>query len=374
MPAKKFIIPFAATGDKTAIPNTLQPDGTVSYAQGFGPDYELDKTVDPVNAKDVPRDQTNQLNFDVTDAIGEQQLYGVSLWGADRAPYPLNARAYHADKLWRSNVINNNGEPGVSGWDDVSTVVVPASKDGIAGSSSNLKSSATGTNATVTVAAGAVCLKNSSNEQIVINALALAINSAAAGANGLDTGSLTASTWYCVWAIWNGTTTAGLLSLSPTAPTMPVGYTHKALVSVIRTDATANKYPISFLQAGNAWRYKVSAGSNLTANSPLIASGVNGDPAIPTYVAVALGNFIPAIAVAGTFRGYVLAASANLSVVPSPSITTIFGATLREANGGTGGIAGSVAIADIFLESTNIYWATNDVNGRLFVDGFLLNL
>ena len=122
MAAKKFIIPFAATGDKTAVPNTLQPDGTVSYAQGFGPDYELDKTVDPINAKDVPRDQTNQIYFDLTDAVGEQQLYGVALWGADRAPYPLNARAYHNDKLWRSSVINNSGEPGVSGWEDVSVL------------------------------------------------------------------------------------------------------------------------------------------------------------------------------------------------------------------------------------------------------------
>lgn len=120
MPAKKFVVPFAATGNKTAVPNTLQPDGTVSYAQGFGPDYELDKTVDPVNAKDVPRAQTNQLYYDLTDAVGEQQLYGVALWGADRAPYPLNARAYHTGKLWRSNVANNSGEPGIVGWDDVS--------------------------------------------------------------------------------------------------------------------------------------------------------------------------------------------------------------------------------------------------------------
>lgn len=126
MPAKKFVVPFASTGDKTAVPNTLQPDGTVSYAQGFGPDYELDKTVDPVNAKDVPRAQTNQLYYDLTDAVGEQQLYGVALWGADRAPYPLNARAYHTGKLWQSNVANNNGEPGVSGWSDASNAVEEA--------------------------------------------------------------------------------------------------------------------------------------------------------------------------------------------------------------------------------------------------------
>lgn len=128
MPAKKFVVPFASTGNKTAVPNTLQPDGTVSYAQGFGPDYELDKTVDPVNAKDVPRAQINQLYYDLTDAVGEQQLYGVALWGADRAPYPLNARAYHTGKLWRSNVANNNGEPGVSGWSDVSNGVEEATQ------------------------------------------------------------------------------------------------------------------------------------------------------------------------------------------------------------------------------------------------------
>lgn len=128
MPAKKFVVPFASTGNKTAVPNTLQPDGTVSYAQGFGPDYELDKTVDPVNAKDVPRAQTNQLYYDLTDAVGEQQLYGVALWGADRAPYPLNARAYHTGKLWRSNVSNNNGEPGIVGWDDASDVVEEATQ------------------------------------------------------------------------------------------------------------------------------------------------------------------------------------------------------------------------------------------------------
>lgn len=123
--AKKFAIPFAATGDKAVVPDALQPDGSVSYTQGFGPDYELDRDLDPINAKDVPRDETNQLFFDVTDAIGEIQKNGASIWSLDMAPYPINARVYYADKLWRSNVINNNGEPGVSAnWDDVSSIPI----------------------------------------------------------------------------------------------------------------------------------------------------------------------------------------------------------------------------------------------------------
>lgn len=119
--AKKYKVPFAFTGDKTTVPVALQPDGSVSYTQGFGPDYELDKLVDPINAKDVPRDQTNQLFFDVTESIGEVQLYGAALWSADMAPYPLNARVAYADKYWRSNTAANSDEPGVgAGWDDIS--------------------------------------------------------------------------------------------------------------------------------------------------------------------------------------------------------------------------------------------------------------
>lgn len=119
--AKKFAIPFAQDGDKAAVPDALQPDGSVSYTTGFGPDYELDKDLDPVNAKDVPRDQTNQLFNDLTGAVGEVQLLGYSEWSADLSPYPLNARVALNDKVWRSNVAVNNGTPGVDPeWEDVS--------------------------------------------------------------------------------------------------------------------------------------------------------------------------------------------------------------------------------------------------------------
>jgi len=58
----------------------------------------------------------------------------------------------------------------------------------------------------------------------------------------LDTGSEAANTWYSLWAIHNPTTvtTAGLLSTSATAPTMPSGYTKKRRVGWIRNDASSN--------------------------------------------------------------------------------------------------------------------------------------
>lgn len=112
--AKKFSIPFANSGDKTAVPNGVQPDGSVSYTTGFGPDYELDKALDPVNAKDVPRDQTNQLFYDLTDAVGEIQKFGYALWSTDLSPYALNAEVFHNGILWRSTSASNSGEPGVA--------------------------------------------------------------------------------------------------------------------------------------------------------------------------------------------------------------------------------------------------------------------
>jgi hypothetical protein len=42
MDSKYFGVPFAATGDVSPVPVGTQPDGSVSYQQGYGPDYELD--------------------------------------------------------------------------------------------------------------------------------------------------------------------------------------------------------------------------------------------------------------------------------------------------------------------------------------------
>ena len=37
----KFIrYPFAATGDKTSVPDDVEPGGNISYAEGYGFDYE----------------------------------------------------------------------------------------------------------------------------------------------------------------------------------------------------------------------------------------------------------------------------------------------------------------------------------------------
>ena len=52
--ADYILYPFANSGDKTAIPEPVQGDGSVSYDEGFGEDYEKVLGVDS-DAKAIPR-------------------------------------------------------------------------------------------------------------------------------------------------------------------------------------------------------------------------------------------------------------------------------------------------------------------------------
>jgi hypothetical protein len=63
----------------------------------------------------------------------------------------------------------------------------------------------------------------------------LVLNFGTTGANGLDTGSLTASTFYYLYLIGNGSVIASLGSLSSSAPTLPSGYTYSCRVGVWET-------------------------------------------------------------------------------------------------------------------------------------------
>lgn len=108
--AKIWRIPFAATGDKTPIPDATQPDGSISNGTGWGPDYEL-QYPDP-SAKDIERAKMNWLFSEVTGGLGEIQRQGMPSWSADATPYPIEAQVYHNGHSWMSVVTNNTAVPG----------------------------------------------------------------------------------------------------------------------------------------------------------------------------------------------------------------------------------------------------------------------
>ncbi|WP_168428229.1 phage baseplate protein [Erwinia amylovora] len=122
---KVFKTPFAAQGDRTAVPVETQADGSVSYSQGYGYDYERDQTTDPA-AKDIEREKMNALFHDVTEAVGEIQTFGTANWSEDGKPYPIRSLVYYGKRVWQSKIENNNEEPGKgSGWIELKADINP---------------------------------------------------------------------------------------------------------------------------------------------------------------------------------------------------------------------------------------------------------
>lgn len=229
-----------------------------------------------------------------------------------------------------------------------------------------LTASATGTSATVSVATDEIVVASAANAYATLRAVSLSINSAGSGANGLDTGTLAANTWYSVWVIYNGTTVAGLLSVSATSPTLPGGYTHKARIGWIRTDGTANKYPLSFVQYGRRVQYAQSAAGNLPT-LPLMAAGAQGSITTPTYVSVSTAAFVPPTAKVLHFSYYTTAASGNIMLAPNNSYG-LLGATSARPPMQFGVAVGTdnSFYGCLVLESASIYIACNvSISGLL---------
>jgi len=239
----------------------------------------------------------------------------------------------------------------------------------ITGAFKNLQLSATGLSASVSVSADEIALSGAG--YVGVRSVSLTINTAASGANGLDTGTLAASTWYSVWVIWNGTTVSGLVSTSATAPTLPGGYTHKARVGWIRTDGTGNKYPLGFTQYGRRVQYKVAAGSNLTG-LPVMSSGLTGNPVTPTWTAVSTTNFIPSTASQLKLLAFTVGSGAFGCAAPNNSYGSYSGSASSTTNpppvalGSASGSQYNPVYSDLQVESTNIYVAASGGSGCNF--------
>ena len=102
-----FKYAFAQSGDKTTIPQDQDPQGRVSYQQGFGGAYSKDPAADGYY---ILRDNFNQLMFDTTNAIRQLQINGGNLWSAEIAAnggYP--AGAVVLVKMQMNGVVDSGG-------------------------------------------------------------------------------------------------------------------------------------------------------------------------------------------------------------------------------------------------------------------------
>ncbi len=123
------------------------------------------------------------------------------------------------------------------------------------------------------------------------------VDLSASGANGLDADSEAADTWYAVHLIGDSTeanATAGLLSLSATAPTLPSGYDKSRRIGWVRNNNSSNI--ISFIQIGSGSDRKIFYDES-AGNTQVLSSGT-----ATTFEDVDCSSLIPSTSRLGNFH------------------------------------------------------------------------
>jgi len=139
----------------------------------------------------------------------------------------------------------------------------------------------------------------------------LLINSAINGVNGLDTGTIAASTQYAIYLIGDSrlyNNTAAVLSLTSNypGPIMPSGYDSYRLIGFIETDSSSHfvyathkpQNMAGFLQYYNSPAISVLSGGNATSFTAidLTASSAVPTTTLPNVIVGLLVTFTPAAA------------------------------------------------------------------------------
>ncbi|HSV26161.1 MAG TPA: hypothetical protein VLJ17_24445 [Xanthobacteraceae bacterium] len=227
-------------------------------------------------------------------------------------------------------------------------------------------------NTQITLTADSVAVSDGSANFTTLLTVNVTISSATSGANGLDTGSIANSSWYAVYVIYNPTTltTAGLISLSFTSPTLPSGFTQFSRLGAFRTDGSHNFLRI--LQKGRRAQYVVTTATN-TAALPIIATGTAGTPATPTFVSLATTNFAPTTA-SCLFLNVQVASAASIIVAANAN----YGGSGSTTNAPNFNLQAAAANADmtvpssVVLEAASIQWAST--GGVVFIQGWEDNI
>ena len=242
----------------------------------------------------------------------------------------------------------------------------------IQGGFKNLQLNSNGTTSTVNISADSLTLSSSTSQYIRLNSVILTPTTGSSGANGLDTGSWAYSTWYYVFVI-NGTSgTAGLFSLSATAPTLPSGYTYFARVGAIRIQSATSYYPLAFKQYGRRVQYVVGSTGNMLGMPQMGvgAAGTGIGSTTATWAAVGVSVFVPPTAakiclISGSTGSSSAMVAPNTNYGGDTSTTNPPPMTSR---------AHWWQQTDLVLESANIYWVSDATSAYLYCNGWEDNL
>lgn len=121
---------FAEKGDKREIPADANIKGLMSWEQGFTLQYSLDPDQGGYR---IPREQFNQMIFEISQAVRNLQINGGHLWDNDSANliggHPAGARVMVRYDLSTNQIIEQDLSSTVSGLVMSSTIPLVSMKD-----------------------------------------------------------------------------------------------------------------------------------------------------------------------------------------------------------------------------------------------------
>lgn len=161
------------------------------------------------------------------------------------------------------------------------------------------------------------------------------INAGVNGLNGLDTGSLAASKMYAVLAIFDpvsGNPAGAMISLSPSAPLMPFGYSAFRVIGYVATDSSSHFLKGQWTAGGTGQRrfvYDVPQATAVTSGNATALTAVDLSALVP--------SLIPELPV-----------SINYSYVPNAAGDTLIMQGVNRTSGGIGAkITGQVTTVPV---------------------------
>ena len=229
----------------------------------------------------------------------------------------------------------------------------------VIGSARNLvaRNNAGTPNTKVDYAADEVVVKSGAGVALLMSAWSGTVDCATVGADGVDAGALGNNQWWYLWAIGDGTNKKGLLSQSSTAPTMPGGYTYKALLGVARTNGSAQI--ISYNQFGR----------DIEMTEQVVFTGQTGQT---SYGSQSLSAFVPPIAKGASGHFGTTSTTHNMAIAGNAA-----GLGVQRGNVGVGNAMDTFALGIPYrnvplITAQTIYWKTDDTGSlyRLTSNGF----
>ncbi len=181
------------------------------------------------------------------------------------------------------------------------------------------------------------CLDSTGTFQLNSNST-IVINGAINGLNGLDTGTLAASTVYAVYMVWDAVhnkVAGAMLSLSLTQPLLPFAYGQFLLIGYVTTDSSVHFLKGYWSDSNTSMRtftYDAVQPTAITAGHATTFTNVNLITLVPnvpntpvqvytSYVGATAGNVLELQA--GNATSYQAKVTCQVATVPVTTISTV---------------------------------------------------